>query len=76
MKTTAIVLALALGCAAGAQAADRQDYGSSSSNGTPHQMTTDVRVALHRLGNATRYAWHRLDASLHRMGHHDRTTAS
>lgn len=69
MKTTAFILALALGCAATAQAAQSPQPSS-------HQMTTDLRVALHRLGHATRYAWHRLDASLHRIGHHDRTTSS
>ena len=64
MKTTAFFLALALGCAATAQAADRHDWsGSSASTGISQQssghMTTDVRVALHRLGKATRHAWHR-----------------
>lgn len=69
MKTTAFILALALGGAAAAQAAE-------SSPPSSHQMTTDVRVALHRLGNATRHAWQRLDASLHRIGHHASTTGS
>jgi hypothetical protein len=35
-----------------------------------------LRDAMHRIGSATRHAWHRIDASLHRMAHHDRATAS
>jgi opacity protein-like surface antigen len=76
MKTTAIVLGLALGCAAAAQAADVHDNGTSSYGGSSHRTTIELRAAMHRIGDATRHAWHRIDASLHRMGHHDRTTAS
>jgi opacity protein-like surface antigen len=76
MKATAFVLGVALACAAAAHAADVRDNGTSTYGGSSHHATMQLRDAMHRIGSATRHAWHRIDASLHRMGHHDRTTAS
>lgn len=84
MRNTAFILGLALGCAVAAHAADRHDSGTSRHEDASSQHVTvdlnhvkaDMHSVLHRLGSATRHAWHRLDASLHRVGHHEHSTSS
>ncbi len=73
MKISTLALAAALAVTGSAFAAQDHDKGSSSSSGSTsaHQLESNFAGALHKIGAATRHAWHRADASLHRMGKHD-----
>lgn len=70
MKLPAFVMAAALACGSTAFAADTQDTGSaaSSAKGTAHQLATDFKQAVHKLGDATRRVLHRADAAIHHNG--------
>jgi hypothetical protein len=72
MKAPALVLAAALACGSAAFAADTHDTGSagSSAKETAHQLAGDFKLALHKLGAATRRVLHRADAAIHRSGDH------
>lgn len=67
-KISVLALAAALGCG-GALAATTHDTGSSASH-SAHALASDVKGALHKLGDATRNLFHRADASLHRGREH------
>jgi hypothetical protein len=69
-RISAIVLALALGCAGSVYAASAQDSNATNSGATTHQAGSDMKAALHRMGAATRNMLHRAEASLHRVSHH------
>ena len=70
MKLSAFVISLALACGSSAFAADTHDTGSAtdSAKDTAHQLATDFKVALHKLGAATRHVLHRADEAVHRNG--------
>jgi hypothetical protein len=73
MRISTVALAAALAVAGSAFAAQDHDPGSSSSSlgGSTHQLASNFTGALHKIGAATRQAWQRADARLHRMGKHD-----
>ncbi|GAB3769544.1 hypothetical protein GCM10028796_34780 [Ramlibacter monticola] len=69
MKLSAFVITLALAFSSSAFAADNsRDDGSAtaSARATAHRLADDAKLALHKLGLATRHALHRADAALHR----------
>lgn len=76
MKIPALVIALALGCGTSAFAAESHHDAPSghSAQTSMHQLATDFKGAMHKLGQATRHALRRADESLHRPGHDDRHT--
>jgi hypothetical protein len=70
MKAPAFVIAAVLACGSTAFAAGNYDTGSagSSAKGTAHQLATDFRQAMHKLGAATRHVLHRADSAIHHHG--------
>jgi hypothetical protein len=72
MKASVFVLAAAMACGSAAFAADTHDTGSAgdSAKQTAHQLASNFKVALHKLGTATRHVLHRADAAIHRSGDH------
>ena len=74
MKISTLALAAALALAGPAFAAQDQDAGSSSSSlgASTHQLASNFSGALHKIGAATRRAWQRADAGLHRLARHDK----
>lgn len=72
MKISTFALAATLAFAGSAFAAQDHDASSSGKAATStHQLASNFTGALHKIGAATRHAWHRADASLHRLGRHD-----
>jgi len=72
MKAPALVIAAVLACGTAAFAADSHDAGSAggSAKEGAHQLSTDFKQAMHKLGAATKHALQRADAAIHRSGDH------
>ena len=66
-KIPVITLAIALACGS-ALAATHHETDTHPADGsvTLHKMGAEIRSAWHRLGEATRHALRRADASMHR----------
>ena len=78
MKTSVISLALVIGCATGAHAAQARDADSGAAgerDGRP-AATVQIKDAVHRMERATARALHRADAALQRMVHKDKGHAA
>lgn len=72
MKIPAVLIAVALlgGSSTFAASSSDRSSASSSARSTGHELMTDAKLAMHKLGVATRHALHRADAALHRDRDH------
>jgi hypothetical protein len=70
MKLQTLFVAALLACGSAVHAADTHDSGKAgaTAKADAHQLATEVKGALHKLGAATRHLVHRADAAVHRSG--------
>jgi hypothetical protein len=69
-KIPALLVAAVLGCGTCAFAADTSyDSASSHAKATAHQVASDLKGALHKIGSATKRGILRADAALQRVVH-------
>ena len=70
MKLQTLFVAALLAAGTAVHAADSHDSGNAggSAKADAHQLASDFKGALHKLGNATRHLLHRADAAVHRSG--------
>jgi len=70
--TLALLLA-ATGCAFAASSSRPDTAPAQDGTTTMHRLGADLRAGLHKIGSASRHAWHRATAAVHR---HDPTNGS